>query len=78
MSAFNRVDDDLDNTSISAQLSAGLLINSGEAHCEQPKREFDRTKELVIELLQERRTALISTAVTGKIDVRETAFHDTI
>ena len=31
----------------------------------------------VIELLQERRTALISAAVTGKIDVREFALRET-
>jgi type I restriction enzyme S subunit len=31
-----------------------------------------------IELLQERRTALISAAVTGKIDVREFAYQETV
>ena len=31
----------------------------------------------VIDLLQERRTALISAAVTGKIDVREFAYQET-
>jgi len=34
--------------------------------------------ERAIELLQERRTALISAAVTGKIDVREFAYQETI
>jgi type I restriction enzyme S subunit len=33
--------------------------------------------ERAIELLQERRTALISAAVTGKIDVREFAYQET-
>jgi type I restriction enzyme, S subunit len=31
---------------------------------------------VAIELLQERRTALISAAVTGKIDVREFAYQE--
>jgi type I restriction enzyme S subunit len=34
--------------------------------------------ERAIELLQERRTALISAAVTGKIDVREFAYQETV
>lgn len=34
--------------------------------------------ERAIELLQERRTALISAAVTGKIDVREFAYQETL
>ncbi|MDA0810648.1 MAG: restriction endonuclease subunit S, partial [Planctomycetota bacterium] len=33
--------------------------------------------ERAIELLQERRTALISAAVTGKIDVRQFAYQET-
>jgi len=33
--------------------------------------------ERAIELLQERRTALISAAVTGKIDVRDFACQET-
>jgi type I restriction enzyme S subunit len=33
--------------------------------------------ERAIELLQERRTALISAAVTGKIDVRDFAYQET-
>lgn len=36
-----------------------------------------RQAERAIELLQERRTALISAAVTGKIDVREFAYQET-
>jgi len=42
--------------------------------------EFDSLvaeAERAIELLQERRTALISAAVTGKIDVRESAYQET-
>ena len=42
--------------------------------------EFDLLEaeaERAIELLKERRTALISAAVTGKIDVREFAYQET-
>ena len=42
-----------------------------EAHDDRNLRQVERTR--AIELLQERRTALISAAVTGKIDVREFA-----
>ena len=38
---------------------------------------FRQTADRAIELLQERRTALISAAVTGKIDVREFAYQET-
>jgi type I restriction enzyme S subunit len=43
-------------------------------HVKRIKTKFDelgRSAELFIQLIQERRTALISAAVTGKIDVRE-------
>lgn len=46
------------------------------AYLENELSKFDeltQQAERAIELLQERRTALISAAVTGKIDVRETA-----
>ena len=33
--------------------------------------ELQKNAELTVELIQERRTALISAAVTGKIDVRD-------
>jgi len=39
--------------------------------------QLQREAERAIELLQERRTALISAAVTGKIDVREFAYQET-
>ena len=44
------------------------------SHVSQRKREFDglvSKASVAIELMQERRTALISAAVTGKIDVRD-------
>ena len=47
---------------------------------ESQLKEFDNLSteaERAIELLQERRTALISAAVTGKIDVREFAYQET-
>ena len=40
-------------------------------------RALEAEAERAIELLQERRTALISAAVTGKIDVREFAYQET-
>lgn len=54
-----------------------------EVIAETVEREIETLEHLeaeaerAIELLQERRTALISAAVTGKIDVRENAFKNT-
>ena len=51
-----------------------------QAECVQRTSELDTLlaeAERAIELLQERRTALISAAVTGKIDVREFADQET-
>ncbi len=42
----------------------------------QALREYVKISE-AIELLQERRTALISAAITGKINVREAASQET-
>ena len=49
-------------------------------HIEEVTTKYDALTtqaERAIELLQERRTALISAAVTGKIDVREFAYQET-
>jgi len=43
-----------------------------------PSAVLTAEAERAIELLQERRTALISAAVTGKIDVREFTFQERI
>ena len=50
------------------------------AYLDKRVGEFNQLQaeaERAIELLQERRTALISAAVTGKIDVREIAYQET-
>ena len=53
-------------------LAVGVLIGATErpAASALPLTEARRAGQRGIELLQERRTALISAAVTGKIDVR--------
>jgi len=57
-------DEQFDIESMSGKRTAELGLLQAEA-------------ERAIELLQERRTALISAAVTGKIDVRECAYQET-
>ena len=50
------------------------------AHVDQDTARLDGLSarvETAIERLQEYRTALITAAVTGKIDVRESAVHET-
>ena len=50
------------------------------AHIESHANEYDALiaeAQRAIDLLQERRTALISAAVTGKIDVRKEPYHGT-
>lgn len=72
------------NTDTVGGISLGLPANDEIEHIvkyiESQKQKYDiliSTANKTIELMQERRTALISAAVTGKIDVRDWVAPDT-
>lgn len=72
------------NTDTVGGISIGLPANDEIEHIvkyiESQKQKYDiliSTANKTIELMQERRTALISAAVTGKIDVRDWVAPDT-